>query len=88
MKHKPYIAKTLSGAQAYARQLLKRIQRDNELMDRLAQERILLAKLAADEPMFFNPIEAMAAKKLRDDVLRWEGVAPTAGGGITTTWEV
>ena len=28
-----------------------------------------LAKLASDTPRFFNPLEAMAAKKLRADIL-------------------
>jgi hypothetical protein len=38
-------------------------------LNRLLEERNVLAKLAADTPQFFNPLEAMAAKKLRDDIL-------------------
>lgn len=41
----------------------------NELLDSFYQERIQLAKLAADTPQFFNPLEVMAAKKLRDELL-------------------
>ena len=36
---------------------------------RLKAERLALAKLAADEPQFFNPLDAFAAQKIRDDVL-------------------
>lgn len=36
---------------------------------RLKTERFALAKLAADEPMFFNPLTAMAVRNLRDKVL-------------------
>lgn len=39
-------------------------------INRLAAERWLLAKLAADEPQFFDPLMAMAAKNLRDRILR------------------
>lgn len=36
----------------------------------LKEHRRLLAMLAADTPQFFNPLHAMAAKQLRDDVLK------------------
>ena len=40
-------------------------------------ERILLAKAASDGPCFYNPIEAMAAKTLRDTILKDEcGLLP------------
>jgi hypothetical protein len=70
MKTKPYTAKTLSGAQALVRSLMKQRRKDNELIYRLTQELKLLAKLAAKGPAFFNPLEAMAAEQLRDRVLR------------------
>ena len=38
-------------------------------VERLRVERLALAKLAAETPQFFNPLEAFAAQKIRDDVL-------------------
>lgn len=38
-------------------------------IERLEAERLLLAKLAAKEPQFFNPLEAMDAQRLRDRIL-------------------
>jgi hypothetical protein len=36
---------------------------------RLIRERQLLARLAADEPQFFNPLHVYEAQQLRDEVL-------------------
>ncbi len=36
----------------------------------LQAELVLLAKLASDKPEFFNPMEAMRAKELRDKILK------------------
>ena len=33
-------------------------------------ERLLLAKLASEKPEFFNPLEAVAAERLRDAILK------------------
>lgn len=42
------------------------LERENaELRGRL----LLLAKLSADTPQFYNPLEAMAAKLVRDEIL-------------------
>ena len=36
----------------------------------LRHELLMVAKVAADEPMFFNPMQAGIAKSIRDRVLR------------------
>lgn len=79
MKSKPYRAKTLSGAQAYVRMLLKQRERTHRLLEQIDQERKqllvdrrTLAKLAAKGPCFYNPLEAFAAETLRDNILRIE----------------
>jgi hypothetical protein len=38
-------------------------------IETLEHDRLALAKVAADSPQFFNPVEAMEAKALRDDIL-------------------
>jgi hypothetical protein len=40
---------------------------------------LLLAKLACKKAMFCNPLEAMAAETLRDDLLRQAGLGKLAG---------
>lgn len=69
MKRKPYKAKSLAGAQARVRQLLKLQEEAVQLLDRFANERDLLAKLAATGPAFYNPLHAAAASKIRDEIL-------------------
>jgi hypothetical protein len=71
-KEKPYRAKTLSGAQTYVRMLLKSRRQIIELLERYAVERKQMAMLAADGPAFTNPLQAMAAKLVRDEILRSE----------------
>lgn len=72
MKTKPYKAKTISGAQAYVRMLQKSRSEIVALLERYAVERRMMAMLAADGPAFMNPLEAMAAKVKRDEILRDE----------------
>lgn len=72
MKTKPYRAKTLSGAQTYVRMLIKSRAEIVELLERYAVERKQMAMLAADGPTFTSPLQAMAAKMLRDQILRDE----------------
>jgi hypothetical protein len=83
MKQKPYKAKTLSGAQAYVRMLLKQRERADEMIGRIAAERDRLRierrqlAMAAGTGCFSNPLEAMAARTLRDQILRDEcGLLP------------
>ena len=38
-------------------------------LDEKDAEKLLLARLSAKTPQFFNPLDAMAAEKLRDDIL-------------------
>jgi hypothetical protein len=37
-----------------------------DVLKHTQDERLILAKLCADEPQFFNPLEVFAAKKIRD----------------------
>lgn len=66
---KPYVAKTLTGAQAEVRRLRKQLAETEEMLELLWNDRRMLAMLAAEGPAFFNPLKAMAAKKVRDRVL-------------------
>lgn len=54
-------------------------------------EMLLLAKLAADTPQFFNPLEAVAAKKLRDDILSNDQVQELSGAScrihVFSVWD-
>lgn len=74
----PYKAKSLTGAQARVRQLLKQQATTTELLDRYAWERVELAKLASKTPMFFNPLDAIVAGNVRDRILREKGLIPHA----------
>jgi hypothetical protein len=67
-----YRAKTLRGAETRVRQLLKTLREYDKICDRLKLERRTLAKLAAEGPCFYNPLDAMAAEILRDKILRDE----------------
>lgn len=66
MKHK---FKSIDGAVRRIRELQRAIQDRDELLNRWSRERQLLAKLAADEPHFFNPLDVAQAKKIRDAIL-------------------
>jgi len=67
---KPYKAKSLSGAQARVRLLMRRIDRYEELLDQMKYERLMLAKLSSKEPMFYNPLDVWQAEAIRDRVLK------------------
>lgn len=69
-KPKPYKAKSLSGAQARVRQLMKHIDTYESICVRMRAELIACAKLAADGPAFSNPLDVMDAKRIRDRVLK------------------
>lgn len=72
MKEKPYTAKSLAGAQRRVRELDKLVNKITQLLEKYAETRRLMAKLAADGPAFDNPLHAAAAKDLRDTILREE----------------
>lgn len=59
----------------FVRGLEKARNHNHVCIERLAAERLMLAKLAAKEPQFFNPLVAMEAETLRDRILsenvRW-----------------
>jgi len=73
----PYKAKTISGAERRVRRLEGQLNKLTgecvsweSMARRVVEERDILALLAADKPMFDNPILVIEAKKLRDRVLR------------------
>lgn len=59
-------AEVVQRAERFARELNEALGREKELSARL----VLLAKLAAKTPQFFNPMEAWAAETLRDEILK------------------
>ena len=67
---KPYNSKSLKSAVTAVRQLRKQVAERDELLERFAAERILLAKLACETPQFFNPLDVMYAKNVRDNILK------------------
>ena len=67
MRHK---FKSVEGAVRRIRQLEKIVVDCSGLLKRFDDERKSLAMLAADGPCFFNPLVAMEAKQLRDELLR------------------
>lgn len=67
---KLYKAKSLASAQRRVRELNRLIEDYRQVVDRFHRERVLLAKLAAKGPAFFNPLEAAAAESVRDEILR------------------
>ncbi len=69
MNRKPYKANSLKGAQTYVRCLIKQRSELTALLERYHSDRLMLAKLASKTPQFFNPLEAMAAETLRDQVI-------------------
>lgn len=64
-----YKPRKLGTALKYIDEMHAKQARDAELIKRLTAERLLLAKLAADKPMFNNPLAATVAEGLRDSVL-------------------
>lgn len=61
--------KTLESALRRIVLLQKHIKTYEEICTRMERQKILLAKLASKEPQFFNPLEAMAAETVRDEIL-------------------
>lgn len=51
------------------RRLVLEHRRTMDLLDEALVHREMLAKLAAKEPMFYNPLEAFAAERVRDKIL-------------------
>jgi hypothetical protein len=50
--------------------LAEKVAEQGEIIRKLRKHRQILAYLSADTPQFFGPMEALAAKQLRDDVLK------------------
>jgi hypothetical protein len=73
---KPYTSRSLPSAIREVRKYRRLIAAYQRTCTKLDAERNVMAKLAADGPCFFNPLEAMEAKRLRDEVLLAQGLAP------------
>ena len=73
---KLYKAKSLAGAEMRVRELQRQLREANEILERWAMERKLLAKLAAKGPCFDNPLIVFDAEKIRDGILKNCGLAP------------
>lgn len=67
---KPYKSKSLKAAERAVRSLTKQRAERDELLNIFDRERKMLAKLAADTPQFFNPLDVYEAKKIRDLILK------------------
>lgn len=65
-----YKAKTLSGAQRRVRELERLVRKQSELLNKFDHQRKLLAKLSAEPPQFYNPLDVMAAKRICDRILK------------------
>jgi hypothetical protein len=61
--------KNVNNAARRVRELEKRIEEYEEICTRLELQKLLLARLAATTPQFSNPLAAMAAEQLRDEIL-------------------
>lgn len=81
---KPYKAKSLKSAERTVRSLTKQRAERDELLNIFDHERKMLAKLAAETPQFFNPLDVMEAKKIRDLILKQlnESSSATAGKAV------
>lgn len=67
---KPYTSTSLPAAIREVRRLRHMYRELDAIAIRYRQERNTMARLAAEKPQFFNPLEAMDAKKLRDEIIR------------------
>lgn len=81
MKKQTYRPRTLAGATREVRQLRKQNEAHRRWIEILAHHRHLLAKLAATTPQFDNPLEAMRAQNIRDQVLMSKAWMPPEAKG-------
>jgi len=66
---KPYRAKSLASAEKMVRRLQRQIAERDDLIRIWSHERLMLAKLSAEMPRFFNPMIVWEAEKIRDRIL-------------------
>lgn len=69
MREKPYQPRSLAGATREVRRLRKQCAEYFRLVEAMAPELKELAKLSAETPQFFNPLDVMKAKAVRDRIL-------------------
>jgi hypothetical protein len=68
--------KSLKYAQRRIRELEKLVSTWRGIAGELNEDRAMLAKLAADGPAFFNPLNVHEAKRLRNLILGQLGMNP------------
>lgn len=68
--------KSIEATERRIRRLESHCYEYKQICDLYQQEKIMLAKLAATGPAFFNPLDAMEAEKLRDKLLRSVRINP------------
>ena len=66
---KLYKAKSLSGAQAEVRKLRKQVANLVAILNQSNHDMLLLANLASDKAEFYNPLQVMEAKNIRNRIL-------------------
>jgi outer membrane murein-binding lipoprotein Lpp len=64
-----YKAKSITGAQTRVRQLSKRVEELAAMVEILAEDRSILARLASKAPHFDRPVQAARAESIRNNVL-------------------
>ncbi len=74
MKTKPYKGKSLNGAIRRIRELQRAADAWQKIAERFDAQRRTLAMLCADGPAFDNPMLAMLAKTLRNEILAKMGM--------------
>lgn len=65
-----YRYKSVENAVRRIRELEQQIKELEDIATRYQNETVVLAKLAATGPAYFNLLEAMAAQRIRDRILR------------------
>lgn len=68
--------KTHAAAEQRLAQVEEKLEQERDRLERCRQQMLMLAKLAADGPCFFNPLHVAEAKALRNDLLYQAGLRP------------
>lgn len=75
-KRRAYKPRSLSGAERYVRCLHSQLEDYERYSKAMRRELLILAKLSAKGPCFFNPLDAWEAESIRDKILRQVGLTP------------
>lgn len=61
--------KSIDGAVRRIRELTRSVKDRDDLLKRWSHELKMLAKLASESPQFYNPLDVVEAKRIRDGIL-------------------